>query len=508
MKNRISVLPLLAATFLSIALLHAEPANLSSQIDGIRLLLKPSESDTPEVKAAKARLQSLPASWQSLLDTDQLASFSQYGTRNLGTELSAVPELEAKVDAFMKSVKQESDRRDAAKISEAEAILAQTGELLKNAKKPEDLDALMLNLSKSKLSEYGNNPKLSAVSRDLQGALQIVGNWQEYLMAKEAGKAEESRSNLQQISSQLASTPNENHATDQRIPLDQIIAKLTESGDSAAAMEELKTVPKSSLTGSDYTSFLRNLQLIEDLRKLEPVMSESEVFANIRITSQTFQSQVRYSMARAIDQIALNSIARSYGIETPSSKTNSARKLLESIATTAHAKQDWPKLRQSIISLENLGTGTYSQDSRKTINDLKIISLLELGKEAEQRNDFEAAASAYLEASSIDGLYLQREVGYAKLADLKQKYPDKVSPVLAKAEENRQRAEAARYAADIESRDRMNMNRMMPFEPQRQRELMRPLIQEVVAEFLKEKRLETAKPAGSEDKPKETPKKE
>jgi hypothetical protein len=45
---------------------------------------------------------------------------------------------------------------------------------------------------------------------------------------------------------------------------------------------------------------------------------------------------------------------------------------------------------------------------------LKIISLLELGKAAEQCDDFEGAATAYLEASSIDGLYLQREVAYAK----------------------------------------------------------------------------------------------
>lgn len=234
-------------------------------------------------------------------------------------------------------------------------------------------------------------------------------------------------------------------------------------------------------------------------------MSESEVFANIR-NLQNSQGQNRFSLARAIDQIALNALARSYGIETPSARTTSTRKILESIASGAREQQDWPKLRKVINSIETLNAGSYGQDTQKRTNDLKIISLLELGKSAEQRNDFEAATIAYLEASSIDGLYLQRELAYGSLADLKQKSPDKVAPVLAKAEESRQRAKAARYAAELEGRSRMMMGGGMPFDRMRSQDmtLMRPMIQEVVAEFLKEKRLEAAKPAESEPKPKES----
>lgn len=482
MKNRTSGLILFAAAFLSSSLLQAEQVELASQIDEIRKLLKPNESDTPQVKDAKSRLQSLPDTWQSQLDKEQLVSFSEYRIRGMGTELSALPELAAKMDALMKSVKQESDRRDAAKIAEAEAMLAQTREQLENAKKPEDLDALLLKLSKSKASEYGNNPKLSAISRDLQVAFQIVGKWQEYLMAKEAGNAELTRSNLQQISSQLSSTPiiprsivlrllspatpatpatpgsagtKDSEAADTRISIDEIVAKLTESGDTATALAELKLIQTSTKHGTDETYIRNTIQVVDDLRKLEPSMSEAEVLANIKVINQNPQTMSRFSLTRAIDQIALNAIARSYGIEGPSAKTTSARKVLESIATSAKEKQDWSRLRQAITSIGNVSmVASYDQEAPKRANDLKIISLIELGKQAEQRNDFEAAAAAYLEASTIDGLYLQRDLAYAKLADLKQKNPDKVASILTKAEEKRQRAEAARNVPEIEIRSR------------------------------------------------------
>jgi hypothetical protein len=102
-------------------------------------------------------------------------------------------------------------------------------------------------------------------------------------------------------------------------------------------------------------------------------------------------------------------------------------------------------------------------------------------------------------------------VAYAKLADLKKKFPDQVAPVIAKAEESRQRAEAARYAADMEVRERLMRGREMPDDRPRSREEMsklRMMVQEVVAEFLKEKRLEAAKPVENEPKAKESPTKD
>lgn len=107
------------------------------------------------------------------------------------------------------------------------------------------------------------------------------------------------------------------------------MARLANSGDCATAAEELKSVPKTSLNGSQESSFPRYLETVEDLRKLEPAVSESEAFANIIITVQ--QSQGRFFLTRATDQIALNAIARSFGIAILSAKTTSARKVFKPV---------------------------------------------------------------------------------------------------------------------------------------------------------------------------------
>jgi hypothetical protein len=125
---------------------------------------------------------------------------------------------------------------------------------------------------------------------------------------------------------------------------------------------------------------------------------------------------------------------------------------------------------------------------------LKILSLLELGEAAEAREDLEAATNAYIEASLIDGQYLQRETAYMKIADLKKKSPERVGDMIAKAATIRAEAEATRISAQADLQGRMMMMRQHQIpNTQMSREslaALRPVIQEVVAEFLKEKRLE------------------
>ena len=532
MKTSSLVLRVLAATFIASTGLHAQKVDLSAQLGQIRELLKPADADSPEAMRVKDSYKSLPDNLQNMLDSDQQAAFSDFGPTSFdGAGGAAIPELATKLKAFITSVKEELDRKEAVQTTAADALLTQVGDKLTAAKKAEDLDATISELNKISISENTRSPKTQAAARKLHGAKQIVVAWQDYLMAEETGNVQTSRSKLEQISSELAATPlvprslvlrllnqqapkpapaKADGSAELRISIDEIQTKLTDSGDSASALAALKAIPNGQSSNSAGDYLLRAVQSVEDLRKLEPVMAESEVFANIRIVQQGSQSQNRYCLARAIDQIALNVIARSYGIEKPSAKLTSARNVLEAMALSAKDKQDWPKLRKVINSLDALGSassgsGDYNAVGQKRSFDLTIIALLELGGTAEQHNDLESAASAYLEASGLGGQFLQREMGYAKLAALKEKSPDKMAPILAKAEQNRQRAEAARYAADRESRNQMMMNRGMPNERLRKEDLtaLRPLIQEVVAEFLKDKRMEALKTPDPVTKPKD-----
>jgi hypothetical protein len=515
MKTHQLALGFFAASWFACTGLHAQEPDLKVQLDQIRELLTPADADSSETKELKGNLQRYPDQWQRMVDQEQLTGLSEYGAASAGAMWAKIPGLTEIVHEFIRSAAEEAARRDAEKITEAEALMSRVAETLKNARKAEELDPLMLELSKSKVSEYSNQPKLQATARSLQGALQIVTNWQEYLIAEETGNAQSRRSLLERISSQLAATPilprsivlrllnPQTPETPQiaaretgmtRASFNEIQNKFIESGDSAGTLEKLADLPDELLRHAEISSFMRSLRMIEELRILEPSMSEAEVLANIR-NLQNSSSENRFRLNRAIDQIALNAIARSHGIETPSANTTSARKVLESIASTAVAERNWRKLRKAIHSLDSLGSGAYSTDSHKRTQDLKILSLLELGETAEERDDLEAATTAYIEASMLDGQYLQRETAYTKIADLKQQFPEKVADLVAKAGEIRERAEIARETAEMESRDRMMMNRGMPPQAVRREDLtlLRPLIQEVVAEFLKGKRIEAQK---------------
>lgn len=516
---------IVAASIFSIASAHARTPNIAAQIEEIRALLEPDEADSQQAKMLKAELRQLPDSWQQMVDNDQLAEFSRF---RANMDLSPLPDVAAKITELFQDVKTESTRKEAAKAAKAEALLDHIGDTLKAATKAEELDALLMALGNAKITDNGNNRKLSSLSRDLQNARQIITSWQDYLLARETGNVSEIRNNLQRISQELSSSPliersfvlrllnsqapksadgSDSSGTNTRISLDEIQARLAETGDSAAALTALAAIPRAQLTRySEDGTFLRTVQAIEEIRKLEPAMVPSEVFASIRnlqVTRYTGHS----SFAMALDQIRLNTIARSYGIDPPSAKTTSACKVLETIASTASKELDLPKLRKTLNLLESLGSASYDMDAQKRSSDLKIISLIELGAAAEQHNDLEAAAAAYLEASSIDGQYLQRSVAYGKLATLKEKSPEKIGPILAKAEETRVRLEAARNTAELETR-----NQMMSFRgingdrlPREDSTMMRKMIEEVVAEFLKGKRQETTKKSDDESKPAKEP---
>ena len=504
---------ILAVIFLGSAGLRARTPNLPAQIDEIRALLEPDDSDSQQAKMLKAELRQYPDNWQQLLEDDRLTELAR---SRVNVDLTQLPEVATKIADLLQDAKAESIRREAAKIAKAEAMLDHIGGTLKTAQKPEELDALMSAINKTKFTDYEASRKLGSLARDLQNSLSIVSSWQDYLFAKEAGNANEVRSHLEHITQQLTNTPlversfvlrllkaqgpksadaSASSGSDSRVSLDDIQNQMAETGDSAAALAALKAIPRNQLERSDNSYFLRAVQSVEDLRKLAPTMADSEVFANLRNLANSQSS--RYSTAKALEQIALTTIARSYGMDPPDAKSTTARKVLESIATTASKEGDLPKLRKTINFLDNFSGGPNPSDSQKRAADLKIISLIELAAAAEQHHDLDAAAAAYLEASSIDGQFIQRETPYLKLAALKEKFPDKIGPLLTKAEENRVRMEAARVAAETEAR-----NMMIPRPGNLgDRATLRPLVEEVVADFLKQKRLDETKKSDQPAKP-------
>ena len=505
MKIQSFVVGVLAITFLACVGPHCQASDFTAQLDEIRTLLKPVETDTPQVRVAKNALQSLPDTWQNLLDKDQFSRFSEYGPRQTGVEISVIPGLSEKFSALGKSVSDEAIRRENAKISDIEALIARTGEALKNAKKPEDLDTLLLAFSNFK-SQDNNNPKLYALSQKANSARDITADWQEYLIARETGNTQACTSKLQEISAQLTANPvipksmvlrllnpsASSPAPDApgadapaapaspQYTLDQIKTMLTESGDSAAALAQLKSLPKTKNNPEPENYFIQAVQAVDDLRKLEPSMSESEVLARIGGLSN-YQYRDQFTFTRAIDQIILNTIARNYGIEVQSARTTSARNVLESIAISARDQQDWPKLRKILLLRASLDNRNQDQHPG---GDLQILSLIELAKTAEQQNDLETAIPLYVEASAIEGNILRRSVTYGILANLKKKDPGKIAPLIEKASAVQQARTG--YGGYQPMRDNLAG--------------LRPIIREIIVELQNEKHAESTKPVENKTK--------
>ena len=186
MKFRFPLIPILAATLVLSSNLRAEKsAELQKQLEEITQLLTPAESDTPEIKISKSEISGLVENFHKQMNQEQVRDFAISLGHSSG-QLN-IPGLVEKLDKIRLTAQQEILRRQEAKLAEGEALIKEVGDLLQSAKKPEELDGMLLKLSQLKISDYNEDPKLALIGRQVQTVAQIVGNWQEYLIAKETG---------------------------------------------------------------------------------------------------------------------------------------------------------------------------------------------------------------------------------------------------------------------------------------------------------------------------------
>ena len=92
MKTPFACVPVLAASLLVSAPLCAEVSpELLSQLKEIRELLKPADTDTPEMKSLKDRVKNVPSVLQSMIDQGQFSNFPQYSAGYFGESAASIP---------------------------------------------------------------------------------------------------------------------------------------------------------------------------------------------------------------------------------------------------------------------------------------------------------------------------------------------------------------------------------------------------------------------------------
>jgi hypothetical protein len=126
------------------------------------------------------------------------------------------------VESISQDLRDETARKIQAVIGELEGTLAAAAEAVERAEEPEDLDKVIVSLSRNRFNngdgEYYNSshPGIRSLLSDVSSARQFATGWQDYLQASNAGNTAKAVQALRNLSSQEGSL----------VPRSQIIARV------------------------------------------------------------------------------------------------------------------------------------------------------------------------------------------------------------------------------------------------------------------------------------------
>ncbi len=222
-----------------------------------------------------------------------------YGT-NMDAQLAQITSMytstevqEASTNLLNEIKKERKDKADA-EIAAAKALITRAGQAITQAKKPEDLDSLIAEMSKHGNTPYGGDSALQndqELSRQFSSDFEFVKKWQEYLAHLAIGQTEQARSDLQVMS--------QNHYGEGLLPRSKLLE--LESPDTLLASSS-KTSPASTTPALQAQAILDGIKTLDDikpaLQKLEP-LRQSDMQELQNVYSLLSQMQTNYEDLKA-----------------------------------------------------------------------------------------------------------------------------------------------------------------------------------------------------------------
>jgi hypothetical protein len=183
------------------------------------------------------------------------------------TSMYTSTEVQEATTNLLNELKKERKEKTDAEIASVNALLTRAGTAITQAKKPEDLDGLIEEMSKHANNQYGGNSALQGdqqLLRQFSSAYEFVKQWQNYLAHLASGQIEEARADLQNLS--------QNNEGAELMPRSKLLA-LT-APDKLAAMAN-KTPALVSPPAAQAQALLDGMKSLDDmeptLKKLEPL---------------------------------------------------------------------------------------------------------------------------------------------------------------------------------------------------------------------------------------------
>jgi hypothetical protein len=119
------------------------------------------------------------------------------------TSMYTSTEVQEATTNLLNEIKKERKDKADAEIAGVKALLTRAGTAITQAKKPEDLDDLIEEMSKHANNQYGGNSALQGdqeLVRRLNSAYEFVKQWQNYLAHMANGQTDQARNDLQALS--------------------------------------------------------------------------------------------------------------------------------------------------------------------------------------------------------------------------------------------------------------------------------------------------------------------
>lgn len=199
---------------------------------------------------------------QSALDQENGRALGQY-LDNFGNYQPS-EKVEKGVKAIKKAVKKESDENTLAAIAEMQGILDDALDKVSRAAEPEELDKLIVALSRNRNNRSGNetydsnDATLRSLTQEIANARLFVTNWQDYLQASNSGNHTLAQQKLDSLAGQENSL----------IPRSRIIAR--RDFEKSKAMEDNGLAKKTEGAGQaihgEITRIVGNIGSLEEMK--------------------------------------------------------------------------------------------------------------------------------------------------------------------------------------------------------------------------------------------------
>jgi hypothetical protein len=210
------------------------------------------------------------------------------------TSLYTSTEVQEATTNLLAEIKKERKEKTDAEIAGVKALLTRAGTAITQAKKPEDLDDLIEEMSKHANNQYGGNSALQGdqeLLRRLNSAYEFVKQWQNYLAHMASGQTDLARNDLQSLSN--------NNGGEGLLPRSKLLE--LEAPDKLVA-QTVKPTPAMSGPAAQAQALLDGMKTLDDVKpalaRLEP-LRQSDMQELQNVYNQLNQIQESYEDLKA-----------------------------------------------------------------------------------------------------------------------------------------------------------------------------------------------------------------